>query len=251
MPPRLLSFVLIALCLAWILLPAEPPSDSLAKRFVGTWRLVSVEGHLPGLPNFYDAHPTGILMYDPSGWIAVQIATHGDRAAWPRTGNGLHAVRIQAKRSASGRTSHLTAAHQFIALLYKLGLGCHEQREPKNRTLQYCGHFSTCQPDCRGWSCVCTTNPGCFVVNLILRYCPLTPLGSGVYPILYRLRSASSIREQIFSIGSSFFAIIDAVRQQASWTMPRSVLRIHAQAKRIGQIRLRRRRYAIDNSIDN
>jgi len=42
-------------------------------------------------------------MYDRSGWIAVQIATHGDRGAWPRTGNGLHAVRI-------GRTTEEKAA---------------------------------------------------------------------------------------------------------------------------------------------
>jgi hypothetical protein len=33
-------------------------------------------------------------MYDPSGWMAVQISNHSDRKAWPRAGNGLQAVRI-------------------------------------------------------------------------------------------------------------------------------------------------------------
>ena len=87
-------FALITLSVASSLPQAAPQQDSLAKRFFGVWRLVAVEGHPPGLNNFYDDHPTGIIMYDPSGWMAVQIATHGDRKEWPRTGNGLHAVRI-------------------------------------------------------------------------------------------------------------------------------------------------------------
>jgi hypothetical protein len=57
--------------------------ESLAKSFasrqqlIGAWQLVSV--HIIG-PNgatidpFYNAEPSGILVYDPSGWMSVQIA---------------------------------------------------------------------------------------------------------------------------------------------------------------------------------
>jgi len=97
------ALVAIALCFGWLLLPAQPQPDNLAKRFLGTWRLVSVKGHPAGLPNFYDDHPSGILMYDPSGWMSVQIAPHGDRPQWPRSRNGLHASQI-------GRTAEEKAA---------------------------------------------------------------------------------------------------------------------------------------------
>jgi hypothetical protein len=91
---RLRTFALITSCLVAALPPTVTGQDKLAERFIGAWRLVSVEGHPPGLPNFFGDHPAGILMYDRSGWMAVQIANHGDRKAWQRTGNGFHASRI-------------------------------------------------------------------------------------------------------------------------------------------------------------
>ncbi len=91
---RIHSLALIAAFLSAGFLAAAPRLNRLAERFVGAWRLVSVEGYPPGLPNFYGDHPTGILMYDRSGWMAVQIANHGDRQAWPRSGNGFHASRF-------------------------------------------------------------------------------------------------------------------------------------------------------------
>jgi hypothetical protein len=40
--------------------------------------LISVEGYYPGIASPYD-HPTGMVIYDPSGHMSVQIAFHSDR----------------------------------------------------------------------------------------------------------------------------------------------------------------------------
>ncbi len=61
---------------------AQGQKGLFAKKIVGAWRLVSVEGQPPGLPGFYD-HPTGLIVYDPSGTMSVQIAN--------RTGRGKFA----------------------------------------------------------------------------------------------------------------------------------------------------------------
>jgi hypothetical protein len=55
-----------------------PQQSQIATRFVGAWRLVSVEGNPPGLPAFYD-RPTGMLVYLASGQMIVQIAAKADR----------------------------------------------------------------------------------------------------------------------------------------------------------------------------
>jgi len=59
---------------------AQPQGNTqkLVDRFVGAWRLVSVEGNSPvRLVRF--EKPTGLIMYDRSGWMSVQIAIHGER----------------------------------------------------------------------------------------------------------------------------------------------------------------------------
>ena len=68
----------------------------LAKRIVGAWRLVSVEGQPPGLPGFYD-RPTGLIVYDSSGTMSVQIANRGGRR---RFAGGLAAGTEQEKARA-------------------------------------------------------------------------------------------------------------------------------------------------------
>jgi hypothetical protein len=55
-----------------------PQQNPIANRLAGAWRLVSVEGHPPGLPGFYD-RPTGMIVYLASGQMAVQIAAKADR----------------------------------------------------------------------------------------------------------------------------------------------------------------------------
>ncbi|HLK18682.1 MAG TPA: lipocalin-like domain-containing protein [Bryobacteraceae bacterium] len=87
------SFELAFLLSTLNILTAQPQPDKLAEKFLGAWRLVSVEGHPAGSPDFYDDHPSGIIMYDRSGWMSVQIANHGNRPAWPRNGSQFHALR--------------------------------------------------------------------------------------------------------------------------------------------------------------
>ena len=55
---------------------ATQQTTSEAKALVGTWRLVSVETLRPNgevIYPFYGKHPEGLLIYDPSGWMSVQI----------------------------------------------------------------------------------------------------------------------------------------------------------------------------------
>ncbi len=51
---------------------------SLAGHLAGVWRLVSVETIRPNgevIYPFYGKHPEGLLMYDQSGWMSVQIVS--------------------------------------------------------------------------------------------------------------------------------------------------------------------------------
>lgn len=54
------------------------PSRSVVDGLVGTWRLISIEtlrtdGQV--IYPFYGKHPEGLLMYDRSGWMSVQIVS--------------------------------------------------------------------------------------------------------------------------------------------------------------------------------
>jgi|SRR5215472_124411 len=57
---------------------AEPRQDKAARKLVGAWRLVSVEGTDATLRLAFD-HPTGIIIYDRSGWMSVQVDVKGTR----------------------------------------------------------------------------------------------------------------------------------------------------------------------------
>jgi hypothetical protein len=73
---RLSAVLLILFCLAGT--SAAPPPDGLSKKFLGAWRLVSIEGNPPGRTKVYD-RPTGLIMYDPSGHMCVNIVLKADR----------------------------------------------------------------------------------------------------------------------------------------------------------------------------
>lgn len=60
------------------LFSAESRQHNAGKKLVGVWRLVSVAGTDATFHFAYD-HPTGILTYDRSGWMAVQIDVKGVR----------------------------------------------------------------------------------------------------------------------------------------------------------------------------
>jgi hypothetical protein len=59
-------------------LSAQSPQGKVDQRFVGAWRLASVEG-TDAVHHFAYDHPTGILIYDRSGWMSVQIDVKGTR----------------------------------------------------------------------------------------------------------------------------------------------------------------------------
>jgi hypothetical protein len=72
---RVLSFLILS---SVLLFSAEPRQEKAAKKLVGAWRLVSVEGTDATFHFAFD-HPTGIIMYDRSGWMAVQVDIKGFR----------------------------------------------------------------------------------------------------------------------------------------------------------------------------
>jgi hypothetical protein len=69
----------LMLLLAFVpLISAEPPQGNVAQKLAGAWRLVSVEGADPTFHFPFD-HPTGVIIYDRSGWMSVQIDVTGTR----------------------------------------------------------------------------------------------------------------------------------------------------------------------------
>jgi hypothetical protein len=83
---HLLSLPLV--CGALVLLSAAPPPDKTIQKLHGAWRLVRIEGSDPILKPVYD-HPSGLIVYAPSGWMIVQIALNSSRkpfAAGPGAG---------------------------------------------------------------------------------------------------------------------------------------------------------------------
>lgn len=74
-------------------------SSAVAKRFIGTWRLVSIEGG-PANPN-RGGRPTGYIYYDTTGHMAVQIMP--DRARPKYTGAPTPE---QAKETLMGYTAY-------------------------------------------------------------------------------------------------------------------------------------------------
>jgi hypothetical protein len=56
---------------------SDSPGD-ISKRFIGTWRLVSIEVNGQADPN-RGAHPTGLIYYDAAGYMAAQIMPERSR----------------------------------------------------------------------------------------------------------------------------------------------------------------------------
>lgn len=56
----------------------SPTESTTREQFLGAWRLVSIETIGPKgevTYPFYGKHPQGIIMYDRSGWISVQVVS--------------------------------------------------------------------------------------------------------------------------------------------------------------------------------
>lgn len=85
-----LMLVLGCVCL----ISAEPRQDNVGQKLVGAWRLVSVVGTDPTFHFAFD-HPTGVIIYDRSGWMSVQIDIKGIRKPFlngPANGTGEEKV---------------------------------------------------------------------------------------------------------------------------------------------------------------
>jgi hypothetical protein len=94
---RLASVFLIFMCLAPI--SAAPQPTTLSKKFVGAWKLVSIDGNPQQLPGFYD-RPTGLLIYDGSGRMSAQIVAKADRKPFPPYNKGRAVATPQEKELA-------------------------------------------------------------------------------------------------------------------------------------------------------
>jgi hypothetical protein len=53
--------------------------SAIAEKFVGTWKLLSIEDRRPNPPN-REYNPAGYITYDSTGHMAVQIVRRSDRA---------------------------------------------------------------------------------------------------------------------------------------------------------------------------
>ena len=94
---RLVTLLLILFCLGAA--SAAPQQEELAKRFAGTWRLVSIEGNPPGLPSFYH-QPAGLLIYGSSGWMSAQIVAKADRKPFAAYAKGRLAATTEERAAA-------------------------------------------------------------------------------------------------------------------------------------------------------
>jgi Lipocalin-like domain len=72
---------ILVCCLAVVLSQAQSTksqSAALAEKLIGAWQLVSIETIRPSgevIYPYYGKHPEGLLIYDRSGWMSVQIVS--------------------------------------------------------------------------------------------------------------------------------------------------------------------------------
>ncbi len=94
---RFAAFFLILFCLAAA--SAVPHPDDFTRKFVGSWRLVSIEGNPPGRPFVYD-RPTGLLMYDSAGHMCVNIVLKANRKPFVPFAKGFLTATTEEKAAA-------------------------------------------------------------------------------------------------------------------------------------------------------
>lgn len=70
------SLITGALLAPFVLSAQSQPDASIREKLAGAWRLVSIETVKPNgevIYPFYGKHPQGLIVYDRSGWMSVQI----------------------------------------------------------------------------------------------------------------------------------------------------------------------------------
>lgn len=94
---RLATLMLILISIASI--SAAPQPQTPTKKFIGAWRLISVEGNRPGLPLRFD-RPTGQLIYDASGRMSAQVVARADRKPFAPNNQGVSSATTEEKAAA-------------------------------------------------------------------------------------------------------------------------------------------------------
>ena len=80
-----ISLLISAIALALPAFAQSPPASNVKEQFVGTWKLISVEQRRPNGEIVYPRGkaPAGLLIYDRSGHMAVQIMNENNPGASP------------------------------------------------------------------------------------------------------------------------------------------------------------------------
>jgi hypothetical protein len=83
--PGTAAVLCLVICISTALLGRAAPASAqrasavTRRQLIGTWQLVSIQDIGPDgrtADPFYGAEPAGMLIYDPAGWMSVQIAGH-------------------------------------------------------------------------------------------------------------------------------------------------------------------------------
>jgi hypothetical protein len=71
----MIRILVIAFCSAFSLAAPAAPAATLAERLVGTWNLISAEGHSTDGRVTYDwgPNPSGLLIYEASGRMSIHL----------------------------------------------------------------------------------------------------------------------------------------------------------------------------------
>jgi hypothetical protein len=112
---------LVALFVAFCMLAAsagEAAAD-LQKEFVGSWKLLSIEGPANGSAQANTGKPSGIIMFDNTGHMAVQLI-RGDRPAFDGGSNGTPQERAQAYSSYTAYYGTYTFEPENHVVIYHL-----------------------------------------------------------------------------------------------------------------------------------
>jgi len=86
---------LIACILGVFAVPAQAQHTD-AKKFIGTWRLVSIATDTLGRASRFGTTPTGYIYYDATGHMAAQIQPDRKRPSWTagKTPSGDEAIEV-------------------------------------------------------------------------------------------------------------------------------------------------------------
>jgi hypothetical protein len=93
---RFATLMLILISIASI---SAAPQPQTSTKFVGAWRLISVEGNPPGRPGRFD-RPTGQLIYDASGRMSAQVVARADRKPFAPYNQGTTSATTEEKAAA-------------------------------------------------------------------------------------------------------------------------------------------------------